>query len=34
MANTTATTRFALDETIKADKTEVRAPHIIKYNSK
>lgn len=29
MANTTATTRFAWDETIKADKTEVRAPHII-----
>ena len=25
MVNTTATTRFAWDETIKADKTEVRA---------
>ena len=29
MANTTATTRFAWDEVIEADKTEVRAPHII-----
>ena len=29
MANTTATTRFVWNEVIEADKTEVRAPHII-----